>query len=138
MRVQQVTLHRYRLPLTAPLNLGPLTITHRDGALVRMEDAEGHVGWGDVAPLPGFSAESLAEACAQVRATAPALTEEPLLDGPAEWASAVEAWHARAERPAAPSARFGVEQALAALIARRRGVRHLWRSSPMRPDPPWP
>ena len=65
MRITRIALHRYRLPLVAPLNLGPQTITHRSGAIVRIDgvhDGTTGVGWGDAAPLPGFSGHSLAHA----------------------------------------------------------------------------
>jgi len=42
---------RYSLPLVG----GGL----REGILLRLESAEGAVGWGDAAPLPGWSSESL-------------------------------------------------------------------------------
>jgi o-succinylbenzoate synthase len=57
-------LHPYRLPLRAPLRLAFGTLTHRDGVLLRLEDAQGRVGWGDAAPLPGFSPDTLAGATA--------------------------------------------------------------------------
>lgn len=56
------TLHPYRLPLVAPLALAFGTLTHRDGLLLRLEDADGRVGWGDACPLPGFSPDTLDEA----------------------------------------------------------------------------
>ncbi len=34
----------------------------REGTLIRLETENGKVGWGEVAPLPGFSNETLAEA----------------------------------------------------------------------------
>lgn len=62
-------LYRYRLGLRAPLRLGTLEVTHRAGLLLALVDTEGDVlGWGDCAPLPGFSEETLAEAEVQLRA----------------------------------------------------------------------
>ena len=34
----------------------------REGVLIRLESENGRVGWGEVAPLPGFSQETLEEA----------------------------------------------------------------------------
>mgnify|MGYP006269884921 CR=1 FL=1 len=65
MCISRIALYRYRLPLTAPIHLGPQTITHRTGALVRVDgvrDGMSGTGWGDAAPLPGFSDHSLADA----------------------------------------------------------------------------
>ncbi|MGL5948637.1 MAG: o-succinylbenzoate synthase [Aeromonas sp.] len=50
-------LYRYQLPLTAPLTFHGHTLAAREGLLVRIND-----GWGEIAPLPGFSKESLHEA----------------------------------------------------------------------------
>jgi len=67
------TLHPYRLPLTAPIVLAGRTHAHRDGVLLRVEHADGAVGWGDAAPLPGFSRESLADAHAALTGAARAI-----------------------------------------------------------------
>ena len=45
----------------------PLTTSHgvwavREGIILRLRDTEGKVGWGEIAPLPWFGSETLAEA----------------------------------------------------------------------------
>lgn len=40
----------------------------REGALLELKDAEGNTGWGEAAPLPGFSRESLDDALRQLAA----------------------------------------------------------------------
>lgn len=118
MTIQRISLYRYRLPLTAPLSLGPTTIRFREGALVRVETDRGYTGWGDVAPLPGFSTETLAEACRQIRDAAPNLVGRTL---PMDWGRALPEMIAHpGGAPLAASVRFGMEQALAATIADRR------------------
>ena len=57
----------YRLPLRAPLNLGASVISDREGLLVCLEYQDGRPSWGECAPLPGFSHESLSEAAHQLR-----------------------------------------------------------------------
>jgi len=39
----------------------------RDGILIRLENSVGAVGWGDAAPLPGWSAETLDDVIAAIR-----------------------------------------------------------------------
>ena len=56
------TVYPYRLPLTAPVTLAGRQHTHRDGVLLRVEAPDGRVGWGDAAPLPGFSRETADDA----------------------------------------------------------------------------
>lgn len=88
MHIASMTGFRYRLPLTAPLALGARTIEARDGILVRIESTEGSTGWGDVAPLPGFSAESIGTARQELQAVAPTLVGQAVsaaLDHVAAW-----------------------------------------------------
>lgn len=55
-----LALYRYQLPFTQPLTFHGKVEVAREGLLVRVDD-----GWGEIAPLPGFSRESLAEAQAE-------------------------------------------------------------------------
>ena len=47
------TLYRYSRPFRGEV---------REGVLIALETKNGQVGWGEVAPLPGFSQETLDEA----------------------------------------------------------------------------
>jgi O-succinylbenzoate synthase len=63
----------YRLPLRVPLRTAHGTWTEREGTIVRLEDEAGRVGFGEIAPLPWFGTETLAEAqevCRKFGATA--------------------------------------------------------------------
>ena len=53
---------RYRLPMRVPLRTAHGMWTEREGIIVRLEDEGGQVGFGEIAPIPGFGTESLAEA----------------------------------------------------------------------------
>jgi O-succinylbenzoate synthase len=44
-------------PYVLPLTVAPFS---RSGLLLRLADQEGRVGWGDIAPLPGWSEETVA------------------------------------------------------------------------------
>lgn len=61
-------LYRYSLALTKPLVLNGQRRTQREGLLVGIDGQ-----WGEIAPLPGFSQETLAEAEAEVLACLAAL-----------------------------------------------------------------
>ncbi|EKS1845707.1 o-succinylbenzoate synthase [Cronobacter muytjensii] len=56
MRAAQ--LYRYQLPMDAGVVLRERRLKTRDGLLVRLSD-DGREGWGEIAPLPGFSEETL-------------------------------------------------------------------------------
>ena len=55
-----LALYRYQLPFTQPLAFHGQLQVAREGLLVRIDD-----GWGEIAPLPGFSKETLADAQAE-------------------------------------------------------------------------
>ena len=63
----QTELFRYRLPLVRPLTLPSGTHEVREGVLLRLTDDEGRQGWGEAAPLPGYSPDTLAETIAWFR-----------------------------------------------------------------------
>lgn len=65
---------RYRLPLKQALRIGAgKVLAKREGLLVKLEDRQGNEGWGEAAPLPGFSEESLEDVIGAARSwrTAP-------------------------------------------------------------------
>ena len=130
MTLASLDLARYTLPLTEPVAWGTERHRQRAGVLVRLADADGHTGWGDAAPLPGFSRETLAETRAALGKVAPALTGRTLdplavaADGP---------FHQALDAVGLPpSARFGLDLALADLAAQTLG-----RTLPqtLHPDP---
>ncbi|WP_113632855.1 o-succinylbenzoate synthase [Pectobacterium peruviense] len=59
--MRQVTLYRYSVPMEAGVVLRNQRLKTRDGLIVRLQEGE-RLGWGEIAPLPEFSVETLAEA----------------------------------------------------------------------------
>ena len=68
---------RYALPMTG----GGI----REGILIRFENSEGCVGWGDAAPLPGWNAETLEDVIATIR------SEKSEAQAPSSLVCAIEA-----------------------------------------------
>ncbi|ROP62885.1 O-succinylbenzoate synthase [Enterobacter sp. BIGb0383] len=95
MRRAQV--YRWQIPMDAGVVLRERRLKTRDGLFVHLSE-NGREGWGEVAPLPGFSQETLQDAQGAVLA----------------W---VDAWLAGQEGdwPSEPSAAFGLSCALAEL-----------------------
>jgi len=77
MKVAAARLYRYRLPLAIPLPW-PDSPDTREGLLLRVETDGGRFGWGEIAPLPGFSKESLDEATEDAVQCLLCLKDEPL------------------------------------------------------------
>jgi O-succinylbenzoate synthase len=52
----------YQIPLSTPLMLGKQRLSMREGLYLKLTFTDGHEGLGEIAPLPGFSRESLNQA----------------------------------------------------------------------------
>ena len=117
-------LFRFSVPLAMPL---PSGASVRQGWLVQVQ-GNGAIGWGEVAPLPGFSRETPEVAFRALQALLPRLAFVPEASTFAEWAETVAPLLAGA--PA--SVRWGLELALASWQATRAGKRlDFW----LAPDP---
>lgn len=121
--IVDLTADAYALPLTAPIDLGGAVITERRGVLVtatvERPDGTRGTGRGDIAPLPGFSTESLAEAEAAVGGVLDSLTGASfspvaLAANPMPLGGDVAA--------TPPSVQFGIEQAVLFAAAQASGV----------------
>lgn len=75
MRIETAELLPYRLSLDPPMPLGAGTVETRHGFLVCLRAESGEMGWGECAPLPGFSRETIADAADSVRSLAESLNE---------------------------------------------------------------
>lgn len=95
--MRQAQVYRWQIPLDAGVVLRERRLKTRDGLFVHLQE-NGREGWGEIAPLPGFSLETLDEV-------------QPLA---VEWALG---WRSGASLPlpALPSAAFGLSCALAEL-----------------------
>ena len=56
-----LSFRRYDLPFRSPVRTAHGNWPRREGLILRLEDPAGQVGWGEVAPVPGFGRETLAE-----------------------------------------------------------------------------
>jgi len=97
------------LPLLRPYRSGTTAITEREILLVRLA-GDGFEGWGECAPVPGYSRETLEDCRSWLHTEAARLTGR----APSE------------PSPAPASAAFAVEAAIADLAARRAGS-PLWQ-----------
>lgn len=97
----------YKLPFRRPADVGGATLAHREGLLLQLTDEDGVEGWGEIAPLPGFSQESLQDAARNTETVARL------------WCSKFPDALATMR---APSIRFGLEQAAMHILAARNGL----------------
>lgn len=119
MKLAAFDLYRYRLPFTAPLKLKSATLHHREGLLLRLAGDDGSEGWGETAPLPGFSEEGLDGAAARLRGLAESMVGREATD---DWIDPEGGFGRELDRlDPTPSVRFGLELALWNLYAASTG-----------------
>ncbi|MGH3144737.1 MAG: o-succinylbenzoate synthase [Rubrobacter sp.] len=115
MKLSAFDLYRYRLPFVTPQFLKGATLHHREGLLLRLAGDDGSEGWGESAPLPGFSDEGLDVTEARLRELAGSMVGR---EATAEWVGPEgRLSHELDLLHPAPSVRFGLELALWNLYA---------------------
>jgi O-succinylbenzoate synthase len=113
-------LHRYRLPLCEPLTLKGAVLRHREGLLLELVGGGNLTGWGEAAPLPNFSRESLDAARVQLCDLASRVAGLEITD---DWMVADGNFGRELDAmDLAPSVRFGFELALWSLCAASRAT----------------
>ena len=128
MKLARHDLYRYDLPFSRPLKLEGMTLRHREGLLLRLSGDDGSEGWGETAPLPGFSGEGLDQAAEQLRRLADSMMGR---EATAAWVDPYGGF-ARELEGTAPSVRFGFELAVWNLYGAAFGMTlpELVKSSP--------
>ena len=114
MKISQFEVKQYSIPFIQPLQTAGKTYTHRDGTWLNI-NWDDFSGWGEAAPLAGFSRESLQEAHYALEGFHQAIDSE-ILDTEEFLALA----HVHTHN--IPSARFAVETAIYDLLAQEAGI----------------
>ncbi len=118
MKFTDFNLYSYKFQLRKTLKLKSVSIDSREGLILKIFDDDGNCGFGEIAPLPGFSRENLDEAksqtiqiCSSLKSTRSQLQPEKnnsaLKDFPGD---------------VYPSVSFGVASALLILSAGARNI----------------
>lgn len=117
MTVDDGHIYRYHLPFRQLLRMPGQTLTHREGFLLNLQSGDKN-GWGEIAPFPGLSYETLADVLIYLS------KNRQMLQGRIfhadDWRSLLK--EAEALNIPYPSAQFGVESALLNLYAEQRGM----------------
>ncbi len=108
----------YQLPLTAPLRIGTQLLPVRHGLIIRVADADGCCGYGEVAPLPGLHKEDLATGLEQFLAVRAALRRQKLPETLPDLQGGFDRWLGHYHL--CPTLRHGLEMAVLNLLACRR------------------
>lgn len=119
MDIERFHIYAYRLPLNRPLVFGGTSHSQREGLLVRLTSGD-CFGWGEIAPLPGFSTEDIAAATDAVQRLRFSLRGQSVPDNLEELSGGFDRWIGKQALP--PSVRFGFECAVLTMIAGSRGL----------------
>jgi L-alanine-DL-glutamate epimerase-like enolase superfamily enzyme len=116
LRLRSVVPLRIGLPLAQPIKMANVTVATADNLLVRVEDVDGHVGWGEAASAPlmtGETPESMLAAATFMRPQLEGLEVEDV-DGFGRRLDAFMYGNS--------SAKSAIEMAVYDLAGKRRGV----------------
>ena len=119
MIISDVQLYEYELPLASPLKVKGENLKKRMGYIIEVSSAN-FVGYGEIAPLPGFSPDSLTEAKAQIKAIKPFLLSDPIPEGLEGLDGHFQDWLGNFSL--APAVNFGIEMAVLNLLANVRSI----------------
>jgi len=118
LELKSARLYKFSLPFIYPIKLKTVTLQQREGLILILTDTAGHVGLGEISPLPGFSRETLETAVYKTTL----LVDRMLNFGEltAHYQSRREVYW---EKKTSPSVvHFGVETALLSLLANARRI----------------
>ncbi len=118
MKIADVTLKRYSIDTTSPIRTSTGEKWKRDGMIIIIRSQDGATGLGEIAPLDGYSRESLSEAQSCASVLADNFLNVDIPESLQEISSLLNQ-HSSGCDPIPSSVRFGFETALADLISRR-------------------
>ncbi len=117
MKISEIQWHSYRLPLLNSFTTAHGATTAREGIIVQVTTEHGISGIGEIAPLPAFGGESLADACSLLPALAAHLQDKTV----DEALNLILAGGKTGSQVASASTRCGLEMALLDAIGKAEG-----------------
>ena len=126
MILKEIKYSPYEIKLTTPFSTACTKISNRKGILLKITDNEGITGWGDSAPLPGFSSETFEDSYSLIKNFSNKFQGTSLEEN----LNSIE--HLSKDLPNLSSFRFAVEQALLNIILMRNPgtMKNLFGRSP--------
>jgi O-succinylbenzoate synthase len=73
MKLTDIHIFKYHLPLKKPFHIGNNLLTSREGAIIKFDTETGLQGFGEAAPLPGLHKENLQDTIIQLKNIKPFL-----------------------------------------------------------------
>ena len=115
MKLSSADIYSYSLKLNRPLHVHKKDITVREGLILHVKSTDNAEGFGEIAPLPGFSTETLEEAAKEIQNFRHFLLSETIPPNIEKLDKRFETWLAKFNLKS--SVRFGIEMAILNLTA---------------------
>ncbi|NQV16356.1 o-succinylbenzoate synthase [bacterium] len=118
LELKSARLYQFNLPFKKALDLKHASLNQREGLILILTDKTGHVGLGEISPLPGFSRETMGTAVYKTTM----LVDRMLNFG--EFTATQDTQNSLSwkERTAPSVVHFGVESALLGLLANANSI----------------
>jgi len=120
VKIASFKIYQYNLELNQPVTVRSQTINSREGLIIHLISGQGIESFGEVAPLPGFSRETLTEALDQVQLLKAKLNGHAIPDQLTKFDGKFDLWLNPFNLK--PSVRFGFESAVLHLIASAQDI----------------
>lgn len=120
MKIDKVDIYRYRLNFKEAVPVKNQMLTTRDGLLVCLTSDKGVEAFGEIAPLPGFSKETLDHAIEQMKDLKTVLEGTIIPNTISNMDGHLSRWWK--ERKLSSSVRCGIEMALLNLAANTKNI----------------
>jgi len=118
VKIAAFDVYQYSLDLNHPLTIRGQQLENRQGLIIHLKSEQGEEGFGDVAPLPAFSRETLNDTLNQIPLLCSKMCGQTIPEGLTKFSGKFDRWLDPFDLK--PSLRFGFESAVLHLLANAR------------------
>jgi len=115
VKIAAFDVYQYSLDLNYPLTVRGQQLKNRQGLIIHLKSEQGEEGFGDVAPLPAFSLETLSETIDQIPSLRSKICDQSVPDKLTKFNGQFDQWLDPFNLK--PSLRFGFESAVLHLLS---------------------
>jgi len=115
VKIDSFDVYQYSLDLNSPLTVRGQQLQNRQGLIIHLKSEQGEEGFGDVAPLPGFSRETLDDTRKQIPLLRSGLNGHTIPEELTKFSGQFDQWLDSYNLK--PSLRFGFESAVLHLLS---------------------
>jgi o-succinylbenzoate synthase len=120
MIIKDLKIFQYNLPLTETVLVKGQKMSHREGLIIQIISEHGYEGFGEIAPLPGLSRDTLKAATDQIKKIKPQFIGRMIPAHIEKLDGKFESW--LRSYKLLPSVRFGIEMASLNLLSNTKKI----------------